>query len=304
MFEECWDEEKYVKEYSDGSGSKGRFLLVFIFRLLLLLVGGSLAALGGVAIAIVRPDPTPEKPLVAKILPLPGDAKNLFNIFNNNSPEQANPQLEGKVILPPAKLTPQQKQQLETDLNQLQTQLNNLRDRTTTIEKQLGTENSNEALETRLQTINQQLKPTTQAKPAKSSPPLPSATQIADSPKPLIPSDTLTAILPADALFQDNQAVMFPEARLVLDRLVSELQRYSNSTVRIAVHTDGAGEPQNNTILSFRRAEAVGQYLSNLLGNKYHWVILGYGETRPIAPNDTQINMQRNRRLEIVVEPK
>lgn len=293
-----------MKEHSDGSGSKGRFLLVFIFRLLLLLVGGTLAALGGVAIAIVRPDRSPEKPLVAKILPLPGDAKNLLNILDNSPTEPAKPQLEGKVIPPPAKLTPQQKQKLETDLNQLQTQLKNLRDRTTTIEKQLGSDNSNEALETRLQVISQQLKPTAQATPAKNSPAVPSATQIADSPTPLISSDTLTAILPADALFQDNEAVMFPEARLVLDRLVSELQKYPNSAVRIAVHTDGAGELENNRILSFRRAEAIGQYLSSLLGNKYHWVILGYGETRPIAPNDTQINMQRNRRLEIAVEPK
>lgn len=288
------------KEVVEKSSSMGRFLLVFCFRLLLLIVGGSSAALAGIWFATVSPAKTPNKPLVAKILPLPGDVKKPEPELNNPTvTEQASS--EPEVAIPPApKLTPQQRNKLQTDLKQLQTQLKSLSDRTTALEKQLGSNNSQEALETRLQVIAQQIKPNPSLQKPTATAPAP-AVDLTSSSVALISPETLTATLPSDALFQDNQAAFRPEARLILDKLSAELQKYPNSTVRITAHTDGAGEASNNRVLSFRQAEAVTEYLTGALGNKYHLVAIGYGETRPIAPNDTQINLQRNRRLEISV---
>jgi len=53
--------------------------------------------------------------------------------------------------------------------------------------------------------------------------------------------------------------------------------------------------------LSFARAEAVTRYLSNVLGEKYHWVAIGYGESRPSVDNSSDANRQRNRRIEVAI---
>ena len=292
-----------VREVVKESSSMGRFFLVLIFRLLLLAVGGTLAAMAGIAYATINPATSPDKPLIAKILPLPGEIKNLLPPSNPITlGDSANSQPE--VVAPPttAKLTPQQKKKIQADLNQLQNQLKNVRDRTSALEKQLGSNNSNQALETRLQVLNQQLKANPQKQPPKDSAATSQANQLAAANASLISQDTLTAILPGDALFHDNQAILLPEARPILDKLIGELQKYPNATIRIAAHSDGAGEAKDNRVLSFRQAEAISQYLASGLGNKYRWLLIGYGETRPIAPNDGKLNMQRNRRLEISIE--
>lgn len=299
LFKSVRMRETNVKEYSDESTGFGRFLLVLLFRLLLLAVGGVIAALLGVAIATVRPATTPNKPMVAKLLQLPGDMKNPPTTPNNATPtEQTSPESEAAAVPVAPKLTAEQRQKLQAELNQLQAQLKSLRDRTAALESRVGSSASTEALETRIQVLTQQLKATSQPQQTRDAAAevdrVPSTTSTS-----LISPDTLTATLPSDALFQDSDATLRPEARLILDKLVAELQNYPSATVRIAAHTDGAGEAKNNRVLSFRQAQAVEQYLSRL---KNRLLVVGYGETRPIAPNDTKINLQRNRRLEISVE--
>ncbi len=291
--------ETNVKEYSDESTGFGRFLLVLLFRLLLLAVGGVIAALLGVAIATVRPGTTPNKPMVAKLLQLPGDMKNPPTTPNNATPtEQTSPESEAAAVPTAPKLTAEQRQKLQAELNQLQAQLKSLRDRTAALESRVGSSASTEALETRIQVLTQQLKATPKPQQTREA-----AAEVDRVPSTistsLISPDTLTATLPSDALFQDSDATLRPEARLILDKLVAELQNYPTATIRIAAHTDGAGEAKNNRVLSFRQAQAVEQYLSRL---KNRLFVVGYGETRPLAPNDTKINLQRNRRVEISVE--
>ncbi len=59
---------------------------------------------------------------------------------------------------------------------------------------------------------------------------------------------------------------------------------------------------EDNRELSFRRAKALEQYFGRALGEQYRWLVVGYGETRPLVANDTEANLQRNRRIEIAVE--
>ena len=65
--------------------------------------------------------------------------------------------------------------------------------------------------------------------------------------------------------------------------------------------TDDAGEAADNRNVSLARAQAVVQYLSGVLGPKYHWVAIGYGESRPSVDNSSDTNRQRNRRIEVAI---
>jgi OmpA-OmpF porin, OOP family len=254
-----------------------RLVLVIIFRLLLLGVGGGLAALAGVAIAMRSPNPSPEKPLVVNLLP-PLDEQVTKNTAASPTPaETATPvNLE-------TQLSATEKETLEAELKQIQARLKKLRNRP-------ANRKTIEELKTRSQQIEQQLK----AAESANQPPI--------SSEPFFSSDRRMVSLPSDALFEDNQNILRQEAGPILDKIANELKNYPKSTIRIAAHTDGAGQPRNNRVLSFRQAQVLEQYLSSALGKGYRWFVVGYGETQPVAPNDTPINLQRNRRIEIAIE--
>lgn len=251
----------------------GRFFLVFLFRFLLLVVGGGFAALLGVALATVFPATMPQKPLVAKVPQLiPGISTDQ----NSNNPNVATPS-ETK-----PQLTQAQRKQLETELKLLERQLRTSSDRTT--------------IEPRIRAIRQQLR----VNLAK----LPTASQLALSTQPLINPDTRTGLIPSDVLFEDNQSFLLTEGKPVLDKLVDELQSYPGASIVIGVHTDSVGEESNNRMLSFRQTEAIVNYLSSTLGKSYTWIPVGYGETFPLVNDENQTNLQFNRRVEIKVNPK
>jgi outer membrane protein OmpA-like peptidoglycan-associated protein len=118
----------------------------------------------------------------------------------------------------------------------------------------------------------------------------------------LVQSGKLKVTLPSDLLFEENNSILRSEASLILDKIVADLRSYPASTILIAAHTDATAATEDNRELSFRRAKAVEQYLAKTLGNQYRWLTVGYGETRPLVPNDTPADKQRNRRVEIAVE--
>jgi outer membrane protein OmpA-like peptidoglycan-associated protein len=101
---------------------------------------------------------------------------------------------------------------------------------------------------------------------------------------------------------RENNSILRPEAGLILDKIVADLRDYPSSTIRIAAHSDTDGEAEDNRELSYRRAKAVEQYIASALGEKYRWLVVGYGETLPLVANDTSANQQRNRRVEIAVD--
>ncbi|MFB2934745.1 OmpA family protein [Aerosakkonemataceae cyanobacterium BLCC-F154] len=251
----------------------GRFFLVFLFRFLLLLVGGGFAALLGVALATIYPATTPQKPLVARVPEL------LPGMSTDESSDNANVAVQPEAK---AQLTQAQRKQLETELQRL--------------ERQLKTASDRAKLEARIKAIRQQLR----VNLAK----LPTASQLALSTQPLINPDTLSGKIPSDVLFEDNQSFLLTEGKPVLDKLVDELQNYPGASVVIGVHTDSVGEPSNNRALSFRQADAIAQYLSTTLGKSYTWIPVGYGEISPLVNDENQTNLQFNRRIEIKVNPK
>lgn len=262
----------------------GRFLLVLLWRVLLLGVGGGLAWLFGLVLAGVFPDLTPEVPLVVKVL-------RRAKLETSTASSTFKPSPAVTSASPPVELSAEQRRQLEAELQQLQAQLQALRDRTTKLETQVGRQSSSEPLAARLQEISQQLQGDR----------VPNSNQVTNASRVSVPSDALKVTLPSDLLFKDSDSVLLPQAPVILDNVIADLRNYPGATIQIAAHTDDVGESTDNQALSFRRAQAAEQYLFTALEKKYRMIVVGYGETFPLVENNSDTNRQRNRRIEIAI---
>jgi outer membrane protein OmpA-like peptidoglycan-associated protein len=86
-----------------------------------------------------------------------------------------------------------------------------------------------------------------------------------------------------------------------LDRLAAIMQQNPNIVIQIAGHTDNAGSDVYNQKLSEDRARAVYAYIKSKDIGDDRVSFVGYGESRPIAPNDTEEGRALNRRVEFVI---
>ena len=75
-------------------------------------------------------------------------------------------------------------------------------------------------------------------------------------------------------------------------------------TVRSSARASSEGSAELNQQLSVRRAQSVVTYLAKAGVESTRLQPVGYGATRPVAPNDTDENMAKNRRIEFTVRPK
>jgi len=105
-------------------------------------------------------------------------------------------------------------------------------------------------------------------------------------------------------LFDFDKYNLKPEAREVLNSVVDFLKTYNYKKIIVEGHTDSIGSQNYNLKLSRKRASSVADYLikNGLPAEKIK--IVGYGESRPKYPNDTEEHRAKNRRVEIkVVKP-
>lgn len=104
--------------------------------------------------------------------------------------------------------------------------------------------------------------------------------------------------------FERASATLTRESFATLDKLAGVLKTCPDVTVEIEGHTDSEGTPERNQGLSDRRAKSVVDYLerNGVLASKV--TAVGYGETRPLVPNDTAENRAKNRRIEFTVKGK
>lgn len=98
--------------------------------------------------------------------------------------------------------------------------------------------------------------------------------------------------------FELDSARLTLNAREVLDRVVRTLQGQPTLRVEIAGHTDSTGSASYNQRLSQERAASVRSYLVSAGIESFRLVARGYGETQPIASNETDYGRARNRRVE------
>ncbi|PKO45679.1 MAG: flagellar motor protein MotB [Betaproteobacteria bacterium HGW-Betaproteobacteria-22] len=104
-----------------------------------------------------------------------------------------------------------------------------------------------------------------------------------------------------DVLFATGKAKLNPRANSSLDKLVAFLQANPDRSISIEGHTDSTGADQYNQVLSERRAIAVKNVLIEKGIDLNRVSARGFGETVPVASNDTALGKQQNRRVEIVI---
>jgi OOP family OmpA-OmpF porin len=106
-------------------------------------------------------------------------------------------------------------------------------------------------------------------------------------------------------LFDTGQSTLKPEALAALSSLLPKIRAYGNTPlVTVEGHTDDVGDEASNQQLSNARAAAVATYLAAQLGVSTDRVsATGYGEGRPVAPNDSAEHRAKNRRVDILVRP-
>lgn len=101
--------------------------------------------------------------------------------------------------------------------------------------------------------------------------------------------------------FARGDAKLDSAGKAVIDKLVGSLEACPEAGLRIAGHADARGQPRRNLALSQRRARTVVRYLAQKGIDEGRLAAVGYGETRPVAPNDTGENRAKNRRIEVVI---
>jgi len=90
----------------------------------------------------------------------------------------------------------------------------------------------------------------------------------------------------------------------LLAKVEKAIDVFPRSELTIEGHTDSHGGDDLNQTLSQARAESVQQYMINAMRiPTYRLIATGYGETRPVASNETEAGRARNRRIDIVIKP-
>jgi OmpA-OmpF porin, OOP family len=104
--------------------------------------------------------------------------------------------------------------------------------------------------------------------------------------------------------FETNKADLKPDSYSELERLVTALRGQATLKIEIGGHTDDVGSPQANSVLSQSRVNSVVSYLVSKGIDKSRLKGVGYGESKPVAKNDTDENRALNRRVEFTVVSK
>ena len=105
--------------------------------------------------------------------------------------------------------------------------------------------------------------------------------------------------------FASGQSNVEPIYRALLTKVHNAVEVFPRSQVVIEGHTDSYGGDESNMALSKRRAESVGDYMVAQFGvPAYRISADGFGETRPIANNETAEGRARNRRIDVVIKPQ
>ncbi|MHC6203971.1 OmpA family protein [Breznakiellaceae bacterium SP9] len=102
--------------------------------------------------------------------------------------------------------------------------------------------------------------------------------------------------------FYPDSDTMLPGQQDKLNKIAEILLRYQDRDILVAGHSALAGNEGGRQKLSQDRAAAVANYLiTQKVRSPDRVVVRGYGATRPVAPNDTEANRARNRRVEITI---
>jgi OmpA-OmpF porin, OOP family len=128
-------------------------------------------------------------------------------------------------------------------------------------------------------------------------PPPPPPPPVAPAPAPV--QDNCGRIVLRGVNFAFDSAEIDPSSSVVLDAAADQLKECQNVAVRVEGHTDSVGSETYNQGLSERRAEGVQSHLVARGVSASRLTAIGFGESQPVASNDTEEGRALNRRVEL-----
>jgi len=115
--------------------------------------------------------------------------------------------------------------------------------------------------------------------------------------------DELALRMPGDVTFAFDRYDIQPQFRSTLDQVAAVLAEYPSTYIDVYGHTDNVGTDSYNLQLSQNRAQSVANYLAGRGVQSARIATQGFGESRPIADNNSDAGRAANRRVEIRIVP-
>lgn len=115
--------------------------------------------------------------------------------------------------------------------------------------------------------------------------------------------DNITLNMPGNVTFAFDSSNLQTQFYPVLDNVANTLNEYNQTVIEVAGHTDSVGTDAYNQTLSQQRANSVSAYLGSKGVAQQRMIVVGAGESRPIASNDADAGRAQNRRVEITLVP-
>ena len=114
-------------------------------------------------------------------------------------------------------------------------------------------------------------------------------------------TESINVTFDSGILFEFNSYALTPASRAELDRMAGIFRRYPDTDIAIEGHTDSKGSETYNMTLSQQRAASVADYLAQSSISRARMNTRGYGESRPVATNETEAGRAQNRRVMLAI---
>jgi outer membrane protein OmpA-like peptidoglycan-associated protein len=102
-------------------------------------------------------------------------------------------------------------------------------------------------------------------------------------------------------LFDIDKSALKPASQQNLTELAQILNKYPDTNILLEGHTDATGTEEHNNTLSVNRANSVARYLAGQQVMETRFTVIGYGESQPVASNETVDGRSQNRRVEVAI---
>lgn len=147
--------------------------------------------------------------------------------------------------------------------------------------------------------VTQATPPPSEPQPVPAEASVPTPVDIAACADPVAAFSARNAIL-----FQSGAAIIASESQSALDELASDLAACPDAVVHVEGHTDSDGDDTLNMALSVARAESVIDALVSRGVTAARLYAVGFGESAPVADNETADGKRLNRRIVVTVQPE
>ncbi|MEM7366929.1 MAG: OmpA family protein [Pseudomonadota bacterium] len=115
--------------------------------------------------------------------------------------------------------------------------------------------------------------------------------------------DYIRLVMPSNITFATDSADVEGNFEDVLSSVAVVLNEFDKTLLEIGGHTDSTGSEAYNQTLSVRRASAVANVLQLQNISVDRMMVLGFGESRPVADNNSDSGREQNRRVELLLVP-